>query len=98
MICACAVESKGAGSGIRGLGFNYTVRKHEGAVEMYIDRGKDAGELNKSIFDTLAASKDAIEKEYAEPLEWQRLDRKRACRIKKLITRGSYRGHPSMKP
>jgi hypothetical protein len=81
----------GAGSGIRGLGFNYTIRKHEGAVEMYIDRGKEAGELNKSLFDTLTASKDAIEKEFGEPLEWQRLDRKRACRIKKLITLGGYR-------
>lgn len=81
----------GAGSGIRGLGLNYTIRKHEGAVEMYIDRGKEAAELNNSIFDTLAASKDAIEKEFGEPLEWQRLEGKRACRIKKLITRGGYR-------
>ena len=81
----------GAGSGIRGLGFNYSIRKHEGAVEMYIDRGKEAEELNKSIFDTLAASKDAIEKEFGWPLEWQRLEGKRACRIKKLINLGGYR-------
>lgn len=81
----------GTGSGLRGLGFNYSIRKHEGAAEMYIDRGKDARELNKSIFDTLAASKDIIEKEFGEPLDWQRLDGKRACRIKKVITRGGYR-------
>jgi hypothetical protein len=81
----------GTGSGIRGLSFNYTVCKHEGAVEMYIDRGKEGAEFNKSIFDTLAASREAIQEEFGEPLEWQRLDTKRACRITKIITRGGYR-------
>jgi hypothetical protein len=75
----------GAGSGRRGLGFNYVILKHEGAVELYIDRGKEAGDESKTIFDSLAASKDAIEKEFGGPLEWQRLEGKRACRIRKII-------------
>ena len=85
----------GAGSGKRGLGFNYVILKHEGNVELYIDRGKEAGDESKTIFDSLAASKAAIEKEFGEPLEWQRLEGKRACRIKKAISVGGYRDDQS---
>jgi len=81
----------GAGSGKRGLGFNYGIRKHEGAVELYIDRGKDADEENKAIFDSLAQSREAIEGDFGGPLEWQRLEGKRACRIRKIINAGGYR-------
>jgi hypothetical protein len=88
----------GAGSGKRGLGFNFVIRKHEGAVELYIDRGKDAGDESKDIFDSLAASKEAIEKEFGGPLEWQRLEGKRACRIRKTISLGGYRDDESKWP
>ncbi len=81
----------GVGSGKRGLGFNYGIRRHEGTVELYIDRGKDADQENKSIFDSLAKSKDTIEKDFGGQLEWQRLEGKRACRIRKLISLGGYR-------
>jgi hypothetical protein len=87
-----------AGSGKRGVGFNYAILKHEGAVELYIDRGKEAGDESKIIFDSLAASKDAIEKEFGGPLEWQRLEGKRACRIKKIIPLGGYRDDESKWP
>lgn len=80
----------GAGAGKRGLGLNYVIRKHEGNVELYIDRGKDADEENKNIFDTLFGSKSTIESSFGEPLEWQRLDTKRACRIRKKIEMGGY--------
>ncbi len=81
----------GTGAGKRGLGFNYVVRKHEANVELYIDRGKEADDENKAIFDTLAATKDVIESGFGGPLEWQRLEGKRACRIKKQIELGGYR-------
>lgn len=81
----------GAGAGKRGLSFNYVVRQHEGDVELYIDRGKDADEENKDIFDTLIASKSNIESAFGEPLEWERLEGKRACRIKKRMEIGGYR-------
>jgi len=81
----------GAGSGVRGLGFNYTVTKHESLIEIYIDRGANCDEENKSIFDQLSLHKDEIEEQIGGPLEWQRLDEKRACRIKKPISLGCYR-------
>ncbi len=87
-----------AGSGRRGLGFNYTVRKHDGVVELFIDRGKEAGGESKTVFDALVASKDAIEKEFGGPLEWQRLEGKRSCRIKKIISIGGYRDAESKWP
>lgn len=88
----------GAGSGKRGLSFNYVILKHEGTVELYIDRGKEAGDESKTIFDSLAASQNAVEKEFGEPLEWQRLEGKRACRIKKVISTGGYRDDQSRWP
>ena len=88
----------GARAGVSGLGFNYTVRQHDAGVELYIDRGKDAGTQNEYIFDELAASKEVIEGSFGEPLDWQRLEDSRACRIKKLITLGGYRDEPSKWP
>lgn len=79
----------GASAGIRGLGFNYVIVQDYGLAELYIDRG-DAVE-NKRIFDQLFAQKEAIEADLLGTLLWERLDAKRACRIKLLIKRGGYR-------
>lgn len=70
----------GAGSGVRGLGFNFVVTKTYGSAELYIDRGNK--EENKFIYDELLKNKDQIEKEFGGSLEWERLDTKRASRIK----------------
>lgn len=48
-------------------------------TELYIDT-KDA-EQNLLIFDALSKDRTAIEREFGEALEWERLDEKRACRI-----------------
>ncbi len=86
----------GASSGIRGLGFNYVIVQEYGITELYIDRG-EAGE-NKRIFDQLHARKDEIEKAFDRTLSWERLDAKRACRIKHVIERGGYRSPESEWP
>jgi hypothetical protein len=59
-----------------------------GGVELYIDHDHETGAKNKAIFDSLASQKAAIEKDFGGPLEWQRLDDKRASRIQKGFTDG----------
>lgn len=81
----------GTNAGVRGLGFNYSIRQHEATAELYIDRGKEAEDENKEIFDKLLSAQDTIESTFGGPLEWERLEGKRACRIRKTITTGGYR-------
>ncbi len=69
----------------------YQLRKHDAQVEVYIDRGKEAAEENKAIFDKLIRSRKRIETTFGDELEWQRLDDRRACRIRKLFAYGGYR-------
>ena len=52
-------------------------------TEVYIDSG-DLDE-NKAFFDKLLADKEAIEEEFGQPLEWEGLEGKRACRIATYI-------------
>lgn len=47
--------------------------------EVSIDLGER--ERNEAAFDALLATREAIEKEFGEPLRWERLDTRRACRI-----------------
>jgi Domain of unknown function (DUF4268) len=48
-------------------------------VDACIDLG-DSG-LNKVLFDKLLQDRADIEAAFGEPLEWERLDSRRACRI-----------------
>ena len=69
-----------AASGLRGLGLNFAATKDYCRAELYIDRGDKAE--NEAVFDLLLAQKDNIEAEFGSSLTWERLDAKRACRIK----------------
>lgn len=80
----------GTSSGVRGLNLNYSITKDECNAELYIDRGKDAEEENTSVFKQIEAHKGEIEKTFGEPLRWEALDGKRACRIRYTIS-GGYR-------
>ena len=75
----------GAGSGVRGLGFNYAVTYKFGQAELYIDRGQGCEEENKRIFDELQSHKAEIEKDFGDKLRWERLDDRRASRISRRI-------------
>jgi hypothetical protein len=60
-------------------------------VELYIDRGKDSEEENLSIFDQLLAHQQEVEASFGQALSWQRLEGKRACRIRYTRSGGGYR-------
>ena len=80
-----------ATAGKRGLAFGYAIQRHTSEIELYIDRGRDAGNENEEIFDTLKRAKGEIEEAFGNPLEWQRLEGQRSCRIGKQLSRGGYR-------
>lgn len=50
----------GTGAGKSGLWYNYVITRDWGAVELYIDKGKGAEEINKQIFETLYAKKKKL--------------------------------------
>jgi len=79
----------GTSAGVRGLSLNYSVRQHDTQVELYIDAGDH--ETNKGMFEALHVKKEVVEKSFGEALEWQRLEGKRACRIRHRIEIGGWR-------
>ena len=60
--------------------FFYVPNQYDSRVEFYLDH-YDA-QKNKEIFDELYRHKQEIEKSFGEPLIWQRLDDKKASRIR----------------
>ncbi len=66
--------------GIAGVSLNFVVTRACGRVEIYIDKGNL--ELNKYIFDYIENNKAELEKNFTGEIIWERLDNKRACRIK----------------
>lgn len=76
---------------LSGLELSYEVRRYSLDVELYIDKGKDKDEENLAFFERLEKAKEKIETAFGGKLEWQRLESRRGCRIKKEITIGGYR-------
>jgi hypothetical protein len=74
----------GAGAGRSGLAYNYGITNKNGQIELYIDRGDY--EENKKIFDELFKNKELVEGDFGGRLEWQRLEDKRASRIRKIYS------------
>lgn len=79
-----------------GLTFYYVVSRHGSRVELYLSRSDSA--INKRMFDELIAHKDEIEITFGEPLLWQRLENKIACRISYEMTVGGYKDDESAWP
>ena len=74
------------GAGKSGLAFTYVIRMSDAQVELYIDTGN--AEDNEQIFDALYGEKEATERTFGSPLDWQRLQGRRACRIRKVLPGG----------
>jgi Domain of unknown function (DUF4268) len=70
----------GTASGLPGVSFNFAAGRSYGRAELYIDRGEK--KMNEFIFDQLYGRKASIETAFGGELTWERLDDKRACRIK----------------
>jgi hypothetical protein len=85
----------GTSSGLRGLGFNYLVLRDSCGVELYIDRGKNKEDENLEIFDQILSHKDEVEAQVNFSITWERLDEKRACRIR-ITLEGGYRTDESL--
>lgn len=69
-----------AGSGVSNAAFNFVISQTYARVELLIQRPMK--EENKFIFDQLVTYKDEIEQQFGGSLTWERLDEKKACRIK----------------
>ena len=67
------------GAGKSGLTYDYGIRMNDAEVELYIDRGER--EWNKRVFDAMFDHKEKIEETFGTPLEWRRLDDKRASAV-----------------
>ena len=78
----------GLGSGVRGIGFNYAATKTGAGAEVYVDRGKGMNHENLQIFDQLHTKKDQIQTDFGGSLSWERLEGKRACRIRAAVPGG----------
>lgn len=69
-----------AGTGIRGIGLNFVVTGDACRAELYIDRGNKTD--NETVFDVLRDQRETFEADCGSALVWERLDNRRACRIK----------------
>lgn len=69
-----------AGSGVSSCPYNLIFGKTEIRVEFYLSR--PTGEENKRLFDALEKKREQIEEAFGAPLVWDRLDGRKACRIK----------------
>lgn len=67
-------------SGVSGIGYSVSFSTGKRVrTEAYIDNG--IASWNKAMFDALHQRREEIEAAFGEPLTWERLDTKRACRI-----------------
>lgn len=69
----------GTGSGVGAVWYNFVITKALCRVELYLDRTKDE---NKFLFDELEKSKDSIQSNFDVDVIWERLDAKKASRVK----------------
>lgn len=74
-----------------GCSFSYVVAQNDCSVDLYIDKGKGNESENLALFDHIHAHQAQIEEEFGGALTWQRLEHRRACRIRYTQYQGGYR-------
>ncbi len=75
-------------SGITATGLNSVITRNHARVEVYISR--PVKEENKFIFDELFKHKDKMEEQFGPGLQWERMEDKKACRIRSQLDGVSY--------
>ena len=65
--------------GVSGISLGFVFSKSKLRIQLYIERS-DKGE-NEYIFDELYKSKEQIEKDYGQFLDWKRKDEYLHCRV-----------------
>jgi hypothetical protein len=79
----------GAGMGRAGFGLNSVIKQNTSRVECYIGiPGDKGGEQTAAAFTTLQRKQKEIEAAFGEPLDWQELQGRQACRICKILQGG----------
>jgi len=73
------------GAGRTGFGYSFAFTKEGFGVELSIDTGN--AERNEKAYDALLEDKTDIEKEIGVSLSWERLEEKKACRIRAYYNR-----------
>lgn len=71
----------GRGAGKSGISYNFVISNRFARCEIYLDAGKESKEINKKRFDQLLSHKEEIENKFGNPLNWEKLETKRASRI-----------------
>jgi len=79
------------GTGFSALRLVYLILRDSAGAELYIDGRADSYAWNKAAFDYLHGRRDEIERAYGGPLNWQRIDERRACRISDDTIKGGLR-------
>ncbi len=78
----------GTGAGLSGISYNSVISNYYARVEVYMTRASK--EDNKFVFDELLKDKNNIEHSFGSQLTWERLDEKKACRIKYELSNVDY--------
>jgi uncharacterized protein DUF4268 len=78
-----------AGSGRSGIHYTYVLRQHDTDVELRIEGPSETE--NHEIFNALFQDRAGIEKEFGEPLEWNLIEGRKKCSVKKNLAAGGYR-------
>jgi len=77
-----------AGAGKSGMGWAYAITMNKGSVELFIDFGPDKKKETDEVYEKILQNKDKIEKEFGEPLMWDKIEGRRVCRIKSFTDIG----------
>lgn len=69
------------GAGVTGLTYAFWVNQTDARIQFWIDRGKDLGGLNMTLFHQLEANREAIEAAAGAELTWDPMPNARSAKI-----------------